>query len=266
MRLSNAMTCMIMLLGCGMIMLPGCDGLKPLALRSSSHSMHSSDREHVESDVHVGQISFTDYLSNCQDSMPAFKALARVDQQNSTNYQAEREKYRYFRSTWCALKFAGGRAKTIVDVGSAFPPFLRSVDWIPERLVVSPYFPGDENPCGTEDSCTTWPGIAINVADFYRWRGGHSYDIVLCSQVLEHVDDPSTFLRKLLQTGSHIVVSVPYLWKDYHLQFHKSHYVSIRDVRRWAGKHERAYSVISEPSASTGFSRRVILLFDGDTR
>lgn len=235
-------------------------------LRSSSQVRDSSSAlTDVDSALQVERSAFQRYLHSCQDSLEARRALARIDRGDASSYHSERAEFRYMRSTWCALKFVGGDAKSILDVGSSFPPFLRSVDWVPEMSLVSPYFPGEgsSNPCGERDHCKTWPDISVNVADFYRWGGRHQYDVVMCSQVLEHVDNPSSFLRKLLRTGKQIVVSVPYLWKDYHLHFHKSHHVSIRDVRRWAGKHERVYSVVSEPHGG-GFARRVILVFDGD--
>ena len=35
---------------------------------------------------------------------------------------------------------------------------------------------------------------------------------MLCLQVLEHLEDPETFARKLFESGRSVIVSVPYRW------------------------------------------------------
>merc|ERR1719169_6934 len=98
------------------------------------------------------------------------------------------------------------------------------------------------------------------MADFMHWKGS-GYDVVLCSQVLEHVPQPSSFLQKLLGTGKWVVVSVPYRWKDYGSKWHVWHDVTLKQVKGWAGSTSKPLSYrISREHDGT---KRLIVVFPG---
>lgn len=60
--------------------------------------------------------------------------------------------------------------------------------------------------------------MKIYKVDFLSWKAPHRYDLVVCSQVLEHlsVEDGAArkFLQKLLRIGRTVIISVPYRWQD----------------------------------------------------
>jgi hypothetical protein len=89
------------------------------------------------------------------------------------------------------------------------------------------------------------------------------YDAVLCSQVLEHLHDPTTFLRKLLSVGNTVIISVPYLWQDesWARCHHVSHNINITTVRRWAGR-----QVLHLFLSDDGGTFRLIMFFKGIPR
>lgn len=54
----------------------------------------------------------------------------------------------------------------------------------------------------------TWDGAIIPCPD-------NSFDVILCTEVLEHVRDPATILReanRVLKPGGTIVITTPFLW------------------------------------------------------
>lgn len=235
------------------------------AVVSSNTSIEEESTGHLTPE----NIEFRNHVRSCEKGIDAWNAIYRMDQGNSTAYHNDRAHFVYLRSTYCALKDLGPKAKNIVDVGSSWPPFLRTVDWVQdgERTIVSKYFPGDggsDMHCsGGHTECTdTRSGIHVVMQDFYEWKPPHSYDLVLCSQVLEHLPTPQTFMQKLLATGNLVVVTVPYRWPDYDMHFHKQHNIFLSDVRRWAKQKELFY-YISQESDRGAYSRRLLAVFKG---
>lgn len=215
-----------------------------------------------------GNAAFQAYLHRCEVSRGARAAIKAMDQGNATVYSSKRASFVYMRDTWCALQFLGEKATSIVDVGSSWPPLLRSVNWMKgDRTIVSKYFPSGGGPvhaCKEGKGKCKDPFSDINVVmeDFYEWTPDRTYDLVLCSQVLEHVDDPKRFLRKLLKTGRTVLASVPYHWKDYNMDYHKHHYLGLDDMRNWAGAHE-LYSFIADEEHGGPYSKRLLVVFQG---
>lgn len=62
------------------------------------------------------------------------------------------------------------------------------------------------------------------------------FDLVLCLQVLEHLQDPETFARKLLDSGRIVIVSVPYQWPAGRNPRHLQDPVSEAKLIGWAGR------------------------------
>ncbi len=54
------------------------------------------------------------------------------------------------------------------------------------------------------------PGIRFVHADFATWVPDQSYDVVVCLEVLHHVEDPATFAQKLFTVGRTVLLSIPY--------------------------------------------------------
>jgi SAM-dependent methyltransferase len=75
---------------------------------------------------------------------------------------------------------------------------------------------------------------AIGQADYY-YDGltfpfaDHEFDTVLCSQVLEHVFEPDTFLSELhriLKPGGMLIVTVPFVWDEHEQPYDYARYSS----------------------------------------
>lgn len=91
-------------------------------------------------------------------------------------------------------------ARSVVDIGSMASPFILKFDWIPDKTSLDLRVTGRLRGC----RCLK--------ADFMSHRFTRSFDLVLCLQVLEHLEAPAPFARKLLATGRTVIISVPYKW------------------------------------------------------
>lgn len=244
--------------------------VKPLNVSTTARLLRNStqaalaSREALRADMDSKPSGdFETHIQACDRSPTSEKAVQRIGLHESASFKKKQD-HQYYRDTWCALQFLGSGARTIVDVGSNVPPFLLSADWIPQREIVSKYFPGKERPCGMSTHCTLQDGIQASVQDFYEWQPKQTYDIALSMQVIEHVPNPTRFMRKLLKTGRKVVVTVPYRWdKEDKNHKVKQHNIMLQDMRKWAGKHELHWHV-SQDGAEGKYSQRLLMVFEGD--
>jgi SAM-dependent methyltransferase len=97
-----------------------------------------------------------------------------------------------------------GAARPALDVGSARSPYgaqLRAAGYAPRTL--------DIDPCAGADYVGSVEATGLPE---------QSFDLVLCTQVLEHVRRPAEALqeiRRLLTPGGHLILAVPHVW-PYH--------------------------------------------------
>ena len=152
------------------------------------------------------------------------------------------------------------------------------------RTCVAPYFDGyggekDVRP-GTEDpkefTSSDFSPVRMVVGDFNVWTPPTEWDpqpdVVVCSQVIEHVDDPGKFMQKLLASAPTVIVSAPYLWDDGPDKCpkcdHKSNKISEETMLQWAApRRPAATSIVDEGSnreQPESFDRRIVMLFRRD--
>ena len=91
-------------------------------------------------------------------------------------------------------------AYSLIDVGSSSTRLLEWFTWIPDRVAldIAPVNPT--------------PPIRGITADFFTWEPDKTYDVAMCCQVMEHLENPEKFGRKLLKLAKRVLVSVPYKW------------------------------------------------------
>lgn len=141
-----------------------------------------------------------------------------------STYWNERKTLTYYRRV---LDFAhvyapdGGR---LLDVGGGSCEYVLWFDWFDERTVVDLVAPA------------ALPGVRTVQHDFRTMDVAAPYDLVLCLQVLEHLDDPTPFCRKLFDAGRVVILSVPYRWSPTACAYHVQDPVDEEDVRAWAGR------------------------------
>lgn len=183
----------------------------------------------------------------------------------SSEYWRERRHYAFYKHLKCVLERYAGSARTALDVGSSVPPYLNALPWIKSRSILGPRFAGNVKSGGGEMHTTQRIaekyGVSAIQADFLEWEAPPTpFDLVLCSEVVEHVPKPRDFVRKLLRTGKVVVLAVPYKWdpcdsasKCHHL----NNKISRDKIASWAGRQPHAYDIVDESSGE----QRIICVY-----
>jgi len=212
---------------------------------------------------------FRSFIDHCAAEQKTEDAISLVGMGRSQFPDLRRDaKLKYYRDFYCALRFTSKRAKTVLDVNmgtSDAPLFLLSLPNVESREIVAPDLHAlseeTRRECQLGKHCVMENGLNVSLADFATWVPSKSYDVVLCNQVLEHVDNPHGFLKKLMRVGKTVVVSVPLEWRDKGVLPHKHHNIDIDRVREWAGEQEIYHFVSKEPVGK--FRNRMIMIFRG---
>jgi SAM-dependent methyltransferase len=172
---------------------------------------------------------------------------------------------RYYDSLFYAAMQFGSKAKSIIEVGCGYDPFLKYMTWIPEKLCVAPYFAdyvkGKENHIGADIEQVT--------ADFmdFKLPNDRAFDLLICSQVIEHVENPKDFMQKLIRSARISIISVPYQWKTCVGKCgHKSHEISYNKTLEWSYPYVPIVSTIVKEKSdrSSTNNRRIVLVFERD--
>lgn len=138
-------------------------------------------------------------------------------------YWLERRKFNYYQAAFNFCQRYGSSAQSVLDVGAANTQFIQWLDWIPKRTAL------DLVPPPPLENIQTIGG------DFLSWRPTNYYDLLTCLQVLEHLEYPDYFARKLLYIGRTVVVSVPFNWPRHECQWHRQDPVDLRKLESWFG-------------------------------
>ena len=215
------------------------------------------------------------WLEKCVNTSTIASALP------SSEYWRGRRDYALYKHLHCVLQRYAGTAKSALDVGSSLPPYLNALSWLQRRTILGPRFAGNVGKGGVELLSTKRIaekfGVHAIQADFLEWdpptaRGGHNapasaddtapspaYDLVLCSEVVEHVAMPREFVRKLLQVGRVVVLAVPYKWApcDDTKCHHVNNKITRDKIATWAGRQPHAYDIVEEESGE----QRIICVY-----
>ena len=169
----------------------------------------------------------------------------------SGNYWSKRKNMMYYKYIDFLVKAFSMDAKDLLDVGSANAEYIEQFFWIPQKFALDinrPY--SSPNVIGIEE-------------DFFKFNPNHVYDFVICSQVLEHIDEVERFSRKLLSISKKLLISVPYKWRENTEEGHINDPVDLDKVMAWFGKEPSYHIIVEEPlrNKQVGKHRRLICLF-----
>lgn len=180
---------------------------------------------------------------------------------------------------YLAMQYGGGKGgnvRSVLEVGCADDPFVKYLSWIDDITCVAPYFvkyagrSDEKEDAGasltstgeTDPSATTtqrYGEVKLVEADFMEYNGissGKEYDLVVCSQVVEHVPDPAAFMKKLIETAKvAAIISVPYMWTNCNPKCHHlSNHISIDTVLEWSHPYKpKQISIVSDPSPNKAY-------------
>ncbi len=133
--------------------------------------------------------------------------------------------------------------KSVLDVGARSGGFLYRVDpRYSVRIATDIYKPlymgGDD------------PKVLFIHGDFLDLKFDIPFDVVVCLEVLEHIDlvNRPAFAKKLLSlTKKHLLVSIPYMWKNSkepmdHNNLHEGH------IHEWFNRTDCTTAVFGRPA------------------
>jgi hypothetical protein len=129
---------------------------------------------------------------------PAWQAVNR--RLGLSSYWRSRANLRYYDEVVALARQHAPAGRDVLDVGAGDTEVLDRLTWFARRVAL-------DNRPGRRQR-----GIERVVADFLEYVPPRRFDLVLCLQVLEHLERPEPFAQKLLETGDTVIVSVPYRW------------------------------------------------------
>ncbi len=121
----------------------------------------------------------------------------------------------------------------VLDVGANKADLLSELSWFDRRVAL------DVVPLPRRR------GIERVTIDFMEYRPDMDYDLVLCLQTLEHIEDPGPFARKLLETGKTVIISVPYKWPRGAYEPHVQDPVDEIKLLAWTGRQPTEFEVVA---------------------
>ncbi len=124
-----------------------------------------------------------------------------VLREKTLGYWESRKHMLYYKAVFQFICVAGFEAKNIIDIGSKNAEYIQWAGWIPERVVLDLSIPNPPN------------SVEVIEADFLSFQVGERYDVGMCCQVLEHLEDPVAFCNKLKEVCKRLIISVPYKWR-----------------------------------------------------
>ena len=209
-----------------------------------------------------------------------------------------REHLMYYDSLYFLSMQYASTATNVLEVGCAKEPFVNYFTWIPSKDCVAPYFVDYEQDNANSMSknmnkTDNHPGrqqehrninnnnnnnnngelspisstTRMILADFATWDPStdnittpSSYDLIVCSQVVEHVDKPRQFVQKILSMTKHVaIISVPYNWRPCKNCHHKTHYIKSDKMKSWSEPYTPIYeTIITEPQSRLS---RLLMVF-----
>ena len=175
---------------------------------------------------------------------PAWRAVMRLT--GRPDYWERRRHFRYYDEVvrLAGLHVPGGGR--VLDVGANETDVLQRLTWFQHLVALDKhYYPPHR-------------GVESHTMDFLDYRPAVPFDLVLCLQVLEHLQDPASFARKLLATGRTVIVSVPHRWPAGASRRHLHDPVDAATLRRWTQREPLAMSVVTDGR------ERLIAVYRGD--
>lgn len=148
-------------------------------------------------------------------------------------YYKERKDFHYYKKVEALLSSLS--FDSILDVGARRSPVLENIKGPIEKVLLDKY------------EIPPLEGFHIITSDFYTWIPDKHYDIVLCLQVLEHLENPEAFAEKLFTIAKKtVILSVPYKWKKGKCKYHIQDPVDMEKLKSWTNREPSESYIIND--------------------
>ncbi len=172
------------------------------------------------------------------------------DGHNRPDYWETRSDLRYYTT---AIRYAqrfAPWARSVLDVGSANCEYISQLDWVPDRVRID------------LQAIVPIEGVETLQGDFMSYDPGRRFDLVMCLQVLEHLENPEAFAHRLLDFGKVVIISVPYRWPPRPLSSHVQDPVDREKLLSWTGRPWLKMKIVKGRKRKS--PRRLVAVFKGD--
>jgi SAM-dependent methyltransferase len=153
---------------------------------------------------------------------PPWRLLMRA--RGTPTYWDGRSHYRYYREVELLARAYEPGGQAVLDVGAHEARLLDRLDWFERRIALDTRY------------VMARRGIETVQGDYLAYEPQLRFDLVLCLQVLEHLEHPAPFARKLLREGRTVIVSVPHRWPANAHLAHRHDPVDEAKLRGWIGE------------------------------
>ena len=150
------------------------------------------------------------------------------------SYWEARRGFHYYRDVVRLAREHVPGGGTALDVGANETELLEWLDWFERRVALD------------VAEIPQRPGVETVVADFNDVEAERRFDLVLCLQVLEHLERPRQFAHRLLRAGLTVIVSVPYRWPGWVTEEHLHDPVDERKLHLWTGREPIQTAIVED--------------------
>ena len=128
-------------------------------------------------------------------------------------------------------------AASVIDIGGWSGEFLHLVDSIEDKTCLDQREPEHR-----------YPDVRYITANFLEFEPDRSYDLAICMQVLEHLDDDivGPFAEKLFSLAPRVIISVPYQWEKGACKWHVQDPVDLDKLQCWTGRKAASHVIVKE--------------------
>lgn len=129
---------------------------------------------------------------------------------------------------------------SVLDVGCHTSSFISELDWFEQKTVADlPYL---------ADHWKNVKGVKFVSGDFLKSEFDTAFDLVLCTQVVEHLEKPKAFIQKLLSVGKTIIVSTTYEVPKGACKYHVQDPISLEKFQSWFDTELTATAIVRQPN------------------
>ena len=150
------------------------------------------------------------------------------------SYWESRRDLRYYGEVVLLARAHVPAGRSVLDVGANETEVLERLEWFERRVAL------DVNEIPPR------AGVETVAADFNEFEPAERFDLVLCLLVLEHLDRPGPFARKVLAAGRTTIISVPHEWPGWVTDEHVHDPVDESKLRAWTGRDPTETSIIED--------------------
>ncbi len=130
---------------------------------------------------------------------------------------------------------------SVLDVGCHNSSLILDLDWFTKKVVTDrPYI------------TKYWQkvkGVEFIPGDFNKLKFDRTFDLVLCTQGIEHLQEPKPFIQKLLSLGKTVIVSTTYEVPEGICKYHVQDPISFEKFQSWFDTEFTATVIIRRPKS-----------------